>query len=435
MGFVLCALALIAQSDADDLRRLRADVQAWFVAHHAATAPQAVPQVDRLRAQVLRDWPRGQRGQQWLRDLSRQQALFSGCFRYSMPLSSPPALHGVTVRVPASYDASRPTPAVVQVWPRTGTEAVARRYGVTVSSDDAIVIEVTPNELQSMARPRPPTLAQTLGVAAVREAMTSATGALGGRAWAWVLGDVDDDLVQRGLFALLGVVQRHYNIDRERVIMDAAGGACRPVLRAAMSAPDRFAGVILRAPRATQDIPVDNLAGIPVLVLRRPTNGSEVTSLQRAFAAVPDGLCEVYDVAAFDVEQLMSWCSERRRELLRKHVRLFMRPDGIVDGSWVSVVSADLGASSAEGLAHIDVVADRAAGRITVLAHRIERFSLLLNDALIDLDREFELRVNGVQISMRRARSLSFLCDTVLQRFDPGFLFTTAISIEVPRRG
>ncbi len=434
MGFVLCALALIAQSDADDLRRLRADVQAWFAAHHAATAPEAAPEVDRLRAQVSRDWPRGQRGQQWLRNLSQQQALFAGCFQYSSPPSSVSALPGVSVRVPASYDALRPIPAIVQVWPRTGTAAAARRYGVTVSSDEAIVIEVTPYELQSMARPRPPTAAQTLGAAAVRDAMTVATGALGGRLWAYAEGEVDDDLVQRGLFALLGVVQRHYNIDRERVIMDAAGAACRPVLRAAMSAPDRFAGVILRAPRATQDIPVDNLAGIPVLLLRRPGNGSEVTSLQKAFA-ITDGQCDVYDVGAVDTEQLTTWCGERRRELLRKHVRLIMRPDGIVDGYWVSVVSADLGTSSLDGLAYIDVVADRAVGRITVQTHRIERFSLLLNDALIDLDRKFELRVNGVQISMRRSRSLSFLCDTVLQRFDPGFLFTTAISIEVPRRG
>ena len=431
---LVCALVLALQAGSERTERVREALQAWFAAQRALPANGQMVEVDRLRGAALYRWPTGPTGEQWLRDMDIQRQVFAGCFRYPLPPRVVSELADARVRVPDSYDPARPTPTIVQVRPRGGSSA-ARRFGADAAVGDALVISVTPLDLQVVAQRRPLTSARVVGAAVARQALAYAPGAVVGRLWALGMGEVDDELVQQGLFSMLGILQRHYNVDRDRLIVDAASGACRPILRAATSAPDRFAGVILRAPQATQDIAVDNLAKVGVLVLRRPGGGSAVPGLERAFAAVADSRCEVYDVDALDGQQLGRWCVEQRRELMRRDVRLVMRPDGQVDGFWVSDISGDPGGNGVEGPAWIAVSADRQAARITVQTRRIERFSLLLNDELVDLDREFSLVINGVEVAMRRARSVSFLCDTVLERFDPGFLFTAAVRIDVPRRG
>jgi hypothetical protein len=308
----------------------------------------------------------------------------------------------------------------------------------------AIVVPTTPRRLQALVHSRRQTTAQALAVIIARAAFQTEAAALTGRLWAALADDevIDDELVQRGLFYLLGVLQRHYNVDRDRVIVDAAGGACGVVLRAATTAPDRFAGLVLRAPQIAPDaldtLPLENLDGVDVLVLRGSASlatDAAADQLATALAGARGGRFDVRELRAADAPQLDAWCAACRREPLPKRVRLVMRGDGVVDGYWVTDISADVGGITRDDLARIEVVADRERGRITVRTRGIERFSLLLNDALIDLDRAFVLSINDVEVSMRRSRSLMFVCDSVVERFDPAFLFTAAVTIDVPRQG
>lgn len=432
-----CALTLAVQDTPADARvqdapvleaeaaRVRRSLRAWFAAQQDVLRNSDEEATGILRAAALRAWPRGQIGESWLAHVERQRALFADTFHYAPTPVEVPELRGMRVHVPANYDPAHPVPAIVHV--RSQRQSAVRVGPMPVLSG-ALIVSVTPLDLQALMRPADANRAFV--VAASRLAMTPLTAALAGKLWALHEGEVDDELVQRGLFALLGILQRHYHLDRERVLVDAMRTACRPILRAATQAPDRFAGIVLRAPQGEHDIAVDNLSGVHVLVLRSG-GGSAVTALERAFTAVPDGRCEVRNADEVNAEELGAWCAERRRHLLRPHVRLLMPAFGVVDGFWVTDISA--GGDPMEGPARIDVVADRAAARIKVTTWRIEHFSLLLNDALIDLDHGFVLDVNGAEIALRRARSAAFLCDGVLRRFDPGFLFTTAISIDVPR--
>ena len=74
-------------------------------------------------------------------------------------------------------------------------------------------------------------------------------------------------------------------------------------------------------------------------------------------------------------------------------------------------------------LAPMEVVADRENNRITVDAQGVERFELLLNDDLIDLDKEFTLVINGKASKETRRRSFRDMKSRMMLRNDWDYLF------------
>lgn len=430
-----CALVLLAQ-DGGDEARVRSTLRAWAEAERAAaraafaepaTEARARAVAERRRIELFRAWPRGARGEAWLRDIGRLRALFAGCFAYGAPELDLP---GVRVAVPERYDPEHAVPAIIEVWPRTG----AARFGPRLSDANALVVTTSPARLQAMVRRyQPRTAGEAFLALLVQVAMRTPAAALAGQLWATGPGAADEEAMQRGLFFLIGEVQRRFHVDRDRLIVDAAGAGCRIALRAGAVAPDRFAGLVLRAPQALPDVPVENLVGVGVLLLRRDRDEPGARALAQALAA--DSSFAEHDLAAVEPRELRRWQAQRRRELFRPRVSLVIPRDRLIDGWWVSEVGAGALDDELDDHARLVVSADREAARITVFAHRVESFELLLNDALIDLDRPFTLDVNGVEVVMRRSRSLALLCDLALARFDPGFLFTTSITVTVPRQG
>lgn len=433
------AAALSAAADAQgvpdlgQVERIRTELRAWYAAERGgmSAAGDGIAELHRLR--VLRAWPRGDLGTAWLRDVEQLRRVFADCFVYpGVDARAFAELVGVDVRVPPDYAPGVSMPATIEVWP--GLRASDRR--AAAGTDRGIVIRTTPAWLHMLMRPRRQV---TWTDVAIDTAMwllaTTPAATAAGRMWSLSQGPIDDERVQRGLFFVLGVVQRRLNLDRDRLYIRGHGSACSTVLRAATSAPDRFAAIVLEEPSEVPALALDNLAGVPVLAVTAQPGGDASAGLRRAFAQVDGARLELRDAQRAADAQVGTWLARRVRRLMRERVTLVMRADGIVDGYWVSGINADLGSAEAEGPARIDVVADRATGVIRVTAWRIDRFTLLLNDELIDLDRAFVLEVNDVRVSLRRTRSLSFLTQTVTDRFDPRFLFTTALAVDVPRRG
>lgn len=428
----LLGVCLVAQAggDGERVQRIRSELRAWSAAKRGDVASDDAGESHRIA--VLRLWPPGEHGEAWLRDMEKLRTVFADCFVYPERFQSGlQELRGVQVQVPATYSASVPMPTTIAVHPRLRSEAVGNR----TNQGRGIVIRTTPARLQAIMRPRRPTIAETLVSTLTRLALHTPAATAVAHIVASAQDKLDEELVERGLFFVIGVAQRHLNVDRDRLYIDGVGSGCRTVLRAATSAPDRFAAIVLREPLSVPQVAYDNLSGVPVLVLSSAKSDAAAGSVRRAVSAVWDGRCELRGSLDFGDDQVREWCGRRRRHLMRERVKLVMRPEGVVDGYWVGGISADLGTGDADRPASIEVLADKSRALITVNAWRIERFSLLLNDELIDLDRPFTLEVNGVAVTMRRGRSLSFLGQTVTDRFDPRFLFTTALSIDVPRRG
>ncbi|MEZ5965400.1 MAG: hypothetical protein R3F56_16325 [Planctomycetota bacterium] len=446
MRHVVAATALCAWltaqptvgEDGGRTERVRAELRGFYAALYAAERGAPLFSGDGTaewhRRRLLRAWPRGAAGDAWLRDVARLRRVFDGTFVYGAPDAAAfAALGGIEVHVPSGYSPDLPSPATVEVWPGLG------RAGEAWPGRDGrrIVVRATPERLHWLMRPaRRMTLREVGERTLLRLAQGTALGGLARRLWVWRVRQeepLDEERVQKGLFFVIGVVQRQLNVDRDRLSLAGHGSECGTVLRAATAAPDRFSALALSEPDATPPLAYENLAGVPVLMLSTESGIDIVQTLRREIARADVGRVETRDVRRFGAAQIGNWLERQQRRLMRETVTLVMRPDGIVDGYWVAGISADLGGPDNGEPARIRVVADRSRGLITVNARRIERFSLLLNDELIDLDREFTLDVNDVRVTLRRGRSLSFLTQTVSERFDPRFLFTTALSIDVPR--
>jgi hypothetical protein len=235
-------------------------------------------------------------------------------------------------------------------------------------------------------------------------------------------------------FGALGDAQRAFHLDRDRVVVDAGRGSTAEALAMVTYAPDRFAGLVLRDPARAGSLRLDGLAGLPVLLLRTTSNAAECDALHAhlervtARASVQD-VSDPYPHPAAQA-QLASWIAAQRRQLFPARVVFAPNDDTARNCYWVRVRSAE----PLDRLPFLQVESDRARNRIEVVALGVNSLTLLLNDAIVDLDLPFSVRVNGVALETRRLRSRRFLAEAVYQRFDPGFLFSTMLSLDVPRR-
>ena len=96
--------------------------------------------------------------------------------------------------------------------------------------------------------------------------------------------------------------------------------------------------------------------------------------------------------------------------------------------------SANRSHSGADGRPYLKAEADRDANRINITAKNVASLQLLLNDAIVDLDKEFTVVVNGKAVNEKRQRSLITLTEFVsFKLFDPNRVWTTTYSMAVPK--
>jgi hypothetical protein len=258
------------------------------------------------------------------------------------------------------------------------------------------------------------------------------------------LGDTQGEATERarigGLLAPFGDFQRLYHVDRDRVIMDCGIGASGFGLRLASYFPDRFAGLVLRAPVAPEGIRLDSLCGMPVLLISTADTKAACDKLAEALNAMEKERCtvieaqEAYPFTALAPE-IAKWAEGIRRDLFRSRVVIAPNHNLFKKGYWLEIGRADILDTSAppETRPYIEAVADRAANRIAVTARGVGDFRMLLNDALLDLDKEFTIVVNGKAITEKRERSFVTLTDLLYNRFDPSYVWTCEYATAVPK--
>lgn len=236
-----------------------------------------------------------------------------------------------------------------------------------------------------------------------------------------------------------GELQRNYNVDRSRLFLDAGKDACAFALRVANHFPDRFAGVILRHPTEVDGIRIGSLNGLPILLLKSAATAAACDALEKRINALSAGQCTVIDgkgeypfaASAADID---AWMDNVRRQINRQKVVLEPNDDRFCKGYWVAITGMDtIFTAPPDKKPRVAVQADPAANRITVDAVGVESVELLLNDALIDLDKEFTVVVNGKARSEKRNRDFNRMLEYALQKFDSDFLFPATIRVLVPK--
>jgi hypothetical protein len=241
------------------------------------------------------------------------------------------------------------------------------------------------------------------------------------------------------LLTPMNEVMHTATVDRSRVFLDCGRGACGFGVRTATLFPDRFAGLVLRDPVAVDDIRVGSLHGMPVLLLKTAANAAAVDALKTRLEGVSKDTVTVLDATdeyphKAATPQIEAWLTKQKRTMSPKTVVLEPNHDRFNRAFWVKIDTADsVVTTAADKKPRLEVTSDRAANRITVKAVGVERFTLSLNDDIVDLDKEFTIVVNEKAFTEKRSRSFREVWQGVQQRFDWDCLFSARVQTTVPK--
>jgi pimeloyl-ACP methyl ester carboxylesterase len=252
--------------------------------------------------------------------------------------------------------------------------------------------------------------------------------------------DQDENNRLRAVLGAAGQVQRSYHVDREALVVDAGDGASAFALRLATYFPNRFAGLVLRHPvDVTKDLRFGSLNGVPVLLLASDATRDACTALAKRLNELNEGSCTVLDgKGAYPFQESQAevdaWVKSVRRNLTPPKIVIEPNHDAFNDAYWVRLgVTESLLGLPEDQKPRLVAEADKETNRIKVEARGISDFLLLLNDDLVDLDKEFTVEVNGVLFKEKRDRDLSFLVAQMQEQYDTTWVFTTSFATTVPK--
>ena len=251
--------------------------------------------------------------------------------------------------------------------------------------------------------------------------------------------EVEEDRRIRPVLGTFGYVLKNYNVDRGKVFLDCGREACGFGVRLVTLFPDRFAGLILRDPTAVDDIRLGSLRGTAILLMKTAANAQLVDALQKRLEEKNPGKVTVLDAKgnyphAESAADIAAWTADQKRDMDPSKVVLEPNHDRFNRAYWVDIQAADsLLTTTAEEKPRLEVTADRETNRITVDAVGVEQFELLLNDDLVDLDKEFTIVINGKAIKEKRNRNFALMLRDMKMRFDWDYLFPVKYQTTVPK--
>jgi hypothetical protein len=241
------------------------------------------------------------------------------------------------------------------------------------------------------------------------------------------------------VFSSFGFIMNNYNVDRSRVFLDCATENNGYGVRLASLFPDRWAGIILRDPTEVDDIRIGSLLSVPVLAIETSANAARVAALKTRWDETCPGMFTVIKGKGAaphlaSAPEIEAWMKDKTRTMTPTKITLEPNHDRFNKAYWVSIRVADsLQTASPDKKPRLQVVADRAANRITVDAQGVERFEVLLNDDLIDLNKEFTIVINGKAIKETRRRSFRDMKRRMMERNDWSYLFPVSYIATVPK--
>ena len=187
-------------------------------------------------------------------------------------------------------------------------------------------------------------------------------------------------------------------IDRDRVVLDASPGQANLALTLGAEWAVHFSGVVLRGPSALTNLaPNLALCGTAVVAAENPTDAQKkaadaIKAAAPSAASVPAG-----KEAPAAIQKWISELPPRRISAGDAPAPWRARPQGGETwGYWLWVFRA--AEAKKDRLVSVEMKRDAATGVVDLVADNLAEGCLLLNDDLLDLDREITVRVNGTQV-------------------------------------
>ncbi|MCA8956692.1 MAG: hypothetical protein KDC87_11515 [Planctomycetes bacterium] len=238
-----------------------------------------------------------------------------------------------------------------------------------------------------------------------------------------------------GVLRPFGELQRNFHVDRRRVFLDCGPATCGFGLRLATYFPGRFAGVILRRPVDPKDLQLGGLMGTPICLVSNDKTAAVCDKLKAALDKLKAGCTVVLKEGDKANAEIEKWMRGVVRPLFPGSVIVAPNHDKFRRAYWVEIASCEpLDAVAApEKRPMVRVDADYQKNRILVESRSVSAIRLYLNDALLDLDKEFTVVVNGIELAGNKVqRSLGTVWEAMKPRFDPTFIATARYAFEVP---
>ncbi len=188
-------------------------------------------------------------------------------------------------------------------------------------------------------------------------------------------------------------------VDRDRVVLDSAGGSSNLALSRGAEWAVQFAGVILRGPSASTSL-VSNLSLGSVLFLSPDTATEGQKRVAEAVrAAVPGAAFAALGKGEGEAVQKFLAAVPPRRITSAENLTYSWktRPqDGEPWGFWLWVFRA--ADPKREGPVTVTLTREAAGTTIDLRSDNLAEAILLLNDDLVDLDKDLSVRVNGKEV-------------------------------------
>ncbi len=237
----------------------------------------------------------------------------------------------------------------------------------------------------------------------------------------------------------LGEVQRQYNLNRSQMILDCGKGVSGWAIRLATYFPMRFAALVLRHPVGVENLQLDSLSGRPILLISSKETAAACKTLKDKLDKLQKGTCEILEgkgqypflESQADID---SWVAKVQRPLFPSKVVLATNHDRFGKAYWINVTQMEpLDTVTDAQRPRLVAIADREKNTITVESRSVTSFLLFLNDALVDLDKEVSLIVNGRQTKHKFERHLETMVDGMISAYDTSHLYTVRCPVIVPK--
>jgi len=236
-----------------------------------------------------------------------------------------------------------------------------------------------------------------------------------------------------------GETKRQYNVDRSRLVLDAGKGACAFGVRLATHFPEVFAGLVLRHPTSLEGIRLGSITGLPILLLSSAATADACKEIKTQLEQLDPKQCTILETtdaypfkgATADIEK---WMAGVQRVVNRSKVVIEPNHDRFTKAFWVAIDTMDaLQTAAPDKKPRVEAIADRAQNRITIKAVGVEGLTLQLNDALVDLSKDFTVIVNDKAVTEKRNRDFNRMFEYMMMKYDSDFLFPVQFRVRVPK--
>ncbi|HPF14553.1 MAG TPA: hypothetical protein PLJ12_09830 [Planctomycetota bacterium] len=209
-----------------------------------------------------------------------------------------------------------------------------------------------------------------------------------------------------------------FAVDPDRIVVVGRGAGVAAAFALGKNFPDRFAGIVGRSGEP-KPLGVENFENLPTLLAG---GGAQAQAFFDATVAAGRKNCTLQ--ANVDEASLWAWIAQARRNSSPAEVSVATDNTITTRGYWLRLAPIAPGARARASL-------DRAKNTLALSGEGVSHVFLLLNDAMLDLDKPIAVTCNGIERTVQAQRRAAVVLDSLAEgTSDGGRVYTAEIALD-----